>query len=60
MLLVSGEKDEALAGARRLAGLVPRAELLTLADADHMTAVMDRGYKDAVLSFLAQHSPAPA
>ena len=58
LLLACGEKDDALAGARRLTGLVSRAELVTVPEADHMSAVMNQKYKDAVLAFLAKHSPA--
>jgi len=58
LLLFCGDKDHALAGARRLAGLVRRAEMVTVPEADHMNAVMNQRYKDAVLAFLAKHSPA--
>jgi pimeloyl-ACP methyl ester carboxylesterase len=57
MLLVSGEKDDALAGATRLGILVPHAGLVTLPEVDHMSAVMNQAYKEAVLSFLAKQSP---
>ena len=57
MLLVVGEKDGALAGARRLAGSVSHAELVVVPDADHLSAVGAPRYKEAVLEFLAKYSP---
>ncbi len=58
MLLVSGEKDGALVGAKRLAGMMPQAELVVVPNEDHLSCVRAQGYKDAVLAFLAKNSPA--
>ncbi len=56
-LLVCGEKDDFLAGAKRLAGIMPNAQLAIVPEADHMGAVMHQGYKDAVMAFLAKQTP---
>ncbi len=57
MLVVVGDEDEALPGARRLASIVPGAELVVLAGENHLSAVGDARYKEAVGRFLARHSP---
>jgi pimeloyl-ACP methyl ester carboxylesterase len=56
LLAVVGARDEALASARVLVGTVPGAELLVLPGHDHLSAVPDQGYKDAVAAFLKQHA----
>jgi pimeloyl-ACP methyl ester carboxylesterase len=54
LLLVVGERDGALAAARRLEALVPHAELEVLAGEDHLSAVGAQEFKDLVLEFLAR------
>jgi pimeloyl-ACP methyl ester carboxylesterase len=54
MLIVCGDKDEALEGARRLALLAPGSEMVVLPGADHMGAVPDQRFKDVVLGWLAK------
>ncbi len=56
-LVVVGDQDEALPGARRLASLVPDAELIVLRGKNHLSAVGDAHYKEAVGRFLDTHSP---
>ncbi len=57
MLVVVGDKDDALAGAKALAAAVAGSELILLPGEDHLTAVGAAGYKTAVSAFLAKHSP---
>ncbi len=58
MLLVAGDKDDALAGAKALTEAVAGAELVLLDGEDHLSAVAAKGYKAAVSDFLKKHSPA--
>ncbi|HEU0167638.1 MAG TPA: alpha/beta fold hydrolase [Chloroflexota bacterium] len=60
VLVVVGDADDALDGARRLADLVPDAELVTLASENHLSAVIAQGYKGAVGRFLERSSPVAA
>lgn len=52
-LVVAGEKDTIAGSPDRLAGLIPGARAVTLPGRDHMTAVGDRGHKQAVAEFIA-------
>jgi pimeloyl-ACP methyl ester carboxylesterase len=56
MLLVVGERDGALAAARRLESMVPHAELEVLPGEDHLSAVDSQEFKDLVVEFLARQS----
>lgn len=57
VLVVAGEKDDVAGDVDTLVRAIPGARGVTLPGRNHMNAVGDRGYKDAVLDFLA--SPAP-
>lgn len=54
-LIVAGDKDEIAGSADDLAAIMPNATAVTLPGRDHMTAVGDKGHKQAVLDFLADH-----
>ncbi len=54
-LVVAGADDDIAGSAEGLAALMRDAEPVTLPGRDHMTAVGDRGHKEAVLAFLARH-----
>ncbi|MEJ0013228.1 MAG: alpha/beta hydrolase [Bauldia sp.] len=56
-LVAVGTKDAVAGSARRLAHVIPDAEVLDIPNRDHMLAVGDRTYKAGVLAFLARHSP---
>jgi pimeloyl-ACP methyl ester carboxylesterase len=53
VLVVVGERDVIGGSATALASLIPGARGIALADRDHQKAVGDKGFKEAVLSFLA-------
>ena len=53
VLVVAGEKDEVAGDVDTLVKDIPGAVGVTLPNRNHMNAVGDRGYKDAVLAFLA-------
>ena len=53
VLVVAGEKDDVAGDVETLVQAIPGAEGLTLPGRNHMNAVGDRGYKDAVLAFLS-------
>ena len=53
VLVVAGDKDEVAGDVDTLVKAIPGAVGVTLANRNHMNAVGDRGYKDAVLDFLA-------
>jgi len=53
VLVVAGEKDEVAGDVDTLVKAIPGAVGVTLPNRNHMNAVGDRGYKDAVLAFLA-------
>ena len=53
VLVVAGEKDDVAGDVETLVQAIPGAEGLTLPGRNHMNAVGDRGYKDAVLACLA-------
>lgn len=52
VLVVAGELDDIAGPVEPLLGLMPKAEGLTLPRRDHMTAVGDQRFKEAVLRFL--------
>jgi pimeloyl-ACP methyl ester carboxylesterase len=54
VLVVVGERDVIGGSATALAALIPGAHGIALADRDHQKAVGDQGFKEAVLSFLAE------
>lgn len=51
-LVVAGDKDVISGSPEELAALIPGARAVWLPGRDHMTAVGDRGHKEAVLAFL--------
>ena len=53
VLVVAGEKDDVAGDVETLVKAIPGARGVTLPNRNHMNAVGDRGYKDAVLAFLA-------
>jgi pimeloyl-ACP methyl ester carboxylesterase len=53
VLVVAGEIDDVAGPVQPLVDMIPGAQGVTLAKRNHMNAVGDRGYKDAVLAFLA-------
>jgi pimeloyl-ACP methyl ester carboxylesterase len=53
VLVVVGERDVIGGSAAKLAELIPGARGVELAGRDHMKAVGDKGFKEAVLAFLA-------
>jgi pimeloyl-ACP methyl ester carboxylesterase len=56
VLVVVGERDVIGGSATGLAALIPGAFGVELPGRDHMKAVGDKGFKEAVLSFLAENS----
>jgi pimeloyl-ACP methyl ester carboxylesterase len=55
VLVVAGERDTLIGDPRRLVQLIPAARLLLIPGRDHINAVGDRRYKEAVLAFLGEH-----
>lgn len=53
VLVVAGENDTMVGDPRRLAELIPGAEVLIVPGRDHLNTVGDRRYKERVLEFLA-------
>ena len=53
VLVVAGERDEVAGDVETLVRAIPGARGVTLPNRNHMNAVGDRGYKEAVLAFLA-------
>jgi pimeloyl-ACP methyl ester carboxylesterase len=53
VLVVAGEKDDVAGDVDTLVAAIPGAQGLTLPGRNHMNAVGDKGYKEAVLAFLA-------
>ena len=51
--MVAGEVDEVAGSVQPLVDLIPGARGVVLPGRNHMNAVGDKGYKDAVLAFLA-------
>lgn len=56
VLVVVGELDVIGGSAAALAELIPGARAVEIADRDHMKAVGDKVFKDAVLGFLAERA----
>jgi pimeloyl-ACP methyl ester carboxylesterase len=56
LLAVAGDKDAALPGVRRLSQTVPNAQFVMLPGEDHFSAIPAQTYKEAVASFLKEHS----
>ncbi len=54
VLVVVGEKDDLVGDPRPLADAIPGSRLVLIPDRDHLTAVPDRRYKQAVLDFLSE------
>jgi pimeloyl-ACP methyl ester carboxylesterase len=52
LLVVVGDKDQALADAQRLSETVPHAQLVGVPGEDHLSAIPAAAYKEAVASFL--------
>ncbi len=57
VLVVVGEKDDVAGEAGPLVAAIPGAKAVTLPNRNHMNAVGDKGYKEAVLTFLGAHLP---
>ena len=55
VLVVAGEKDDMVGDPVLLADAIPGAKALVLPERDHLTAVGDRRYKEAVLEFFASN-----
>lgn len=53
-LIAVGTRDEVSGAAAPLAALIPGARAVDIPDRDHMRAVGDKAYKEAVLGFLAE------
>jgi pimeloyl-ACP methyl ester carboxylesterase len=58
VLVVVGEKDDLVGRGEVLADAIPGARFVGIPDRDHLTAVPDRRYKEAVLEFLAEETEA--
>jgi pimeloyl-ACP methyl ester carboxylesterase len=56
ILVAVGSKDTVAGSARELATLLPSGRAFDIPGRDHMLAVGDKAFKEAVLSFLAQES----
>src|SRR5262249_32373865 len=56
MLIAVGTNDKVAGSPHELAALVPRARAIDIPGRDHMLAVGDRVFKQAVLAFLAEQS----
>lgn len=54
MLIAVGTRDKIAGSPHELAALVPGARAVDIPDRDHMLAVGDRVFKEAVLAFLAE------
>ncbi|MFN0194199.1 MAG: alpha/beta fold hydrolase, partial [Aestuariivirga sp.] len=52
VLVVAGEKDEVSGPIERVVAAIPGAKGVVLPGRNHMNAVGDKGYKEAVLGFL--------
>ncbi|MBB5754419.1 alpha/beta fold hydrolase [Prosthecomicrobium pneumaticum] len=59
VLVAVGDKDELAGDAAGLAAVIPGAEAVAIPGRNHMLAVGDKVYKQAVLDFLARTSPVP-
>lgn len=56
ILTVAGTMDPLKKGSENMVGRVPRHEALFLEGKDHLTAALDRRFRERMLSFIAQHS----
>ena len=54
VLVVAGEQDTLVGDPAKLANAIPGAKSVVIAGRDHLTAVGDRRYKEAVLEFLGE------
>ena len=54
-LVAVGTKDDIAGSAQELAALLPAGRALDIPGRDHMLAVGDKAFKQAVLAFLAEH-----
>jgi len=54
VLIVAGDKDDMAGDVQMLADVIPGARGVSLAGRNHMNAVGDKGYKEAVLAFLGE------
>lgn len=54
VLVVAGDKDEVAGDVETLVKAIPGSRGVTLPNRNHMNAVGDRGYKEAVLAFLSE------
>ncbi|MBS9476115.1 alpha/beta fold hydrolase [Ancylobacter radicis] len=54
-LIAIGTRDEVSGAGAPLAALIPDARAVDIPGRDHMRAVGDKAYKEAVLAFLAEH-----
>jgi len=52
VMVVAGEMDEVAGDVAELVNIIPYAKGVVLQNRNHMNAVGDRGYKDAVIEFL--------
>lgn len=55
VLVVAGELDDVAGNVAELTAIIPGSQGVVLPNRNHMNAVGDRGYKDAVLNFLASN-----
>lgn len=55
VLVAVGTKDDIAGDGHELAALIPNAQAVDIPDRDHMIAVGDKVYKQAVLEFLKAH-----
>jgi len=58
VLIVVGEQDTLVGSADELQASIPGAELLKISDREHLTVVPDQRFKEAVVRFLKERSPA--
>jgi pimeloyl-ACP methyl ester carboxylesterase len=54
VLVVAGDMDDVAGDVETLVSAIPGSKGVTLSNRNHMNAVGDRGYKDAVLAFLSE------
>ncbi len=52
VLIVNGADDDVMGEADEIVAAIPGAELVIIPDTDHLTAVPDQRFKDAVVAFL--------
>jgi pimeloyl-ACP methyl ester carboxylesterase len=54
LLFIVGGEDTLIGNPHKLADINPKAELVVIPDRDHLNVVSDAGFKEAILSFLAE------